>query len=200
MRIAIYGGSFDPMGSHHIQVIKHLLKYVDQVWVFPCYESYHEKKLTDVDHRIKMCQLAINGLCQNKEYTGKVLVSDFQITHKSGRTYDMIKKLHEIYPQEMFYVALGIDNARMMHLWYCWEELIKMVPFIVVPRNGYTEELSGDQWFIRDPHILIDENNQNNGSSSQIRKMLKENQDVSEYLDKNVETYIRENNLYMCEQ
>lgn len=197
--IAIYGGSFDPMGSHHIQVIKHLLKYVDQVWVIPCYVSYHEKKLTDADHRIKMCQLAVNGMSRGhgQEYKGKVLVSDFQITHKFGRTYDMMKKLYELYPHEMFYVALGIDNAQMMNQWYHWEELIKIVPFIVVPRNGYMGGLSGDQWFIRDPHILIDENNQNNGSSSQIRKMLKENQNVSEYLDKDVETYIRVNNLYI---
>jgi nicotinate-nucleotide adenylyltransferase len=197
MRIAIYGGSFDPMGSHHIQVIEHLLKYVDHVWVFPCYVSYHEKKLTDACHRIKMCQLAVNVMSQDPRYAGRVLVSDFQITHRSGRTYDMIKKLQEKYPHDRFYVALGIDNAKMMHQWYHWEELIKMVPFIVVPRNGYMGGLSGDQWFIRDPHILIDENDQNNGSSSQIREMLKENQNVSEYLDKDVETYIRENNLYI---
>lgn len=193
MRIAVYSGSFDPMGSHHINVVKHLLNYVDRVWIFPCYVSYYGKTLTDALHRKKMCEMVISAFCSESD-RHRIIVSDLQIVHKIGRTYDLIKKLRELYPMEEFYVAQGIDNALTINQWYRWEELVTTVPFIVVPRMGY--EMKIHQWFMEKPHLYICENTDNNGSSTEIRKLIKENKSISQYVGKDSEMYIKENKLY----
>lgn len=189
MKIAVYSGSFDPIGLHHLSVARHLLNYVDQVWILPCYESYYGKNLISATHRMRMCELIIRDQDQ------RIKISDFQIVHKLGKTYEVIKKLRELYPMNDFFVALGIDNALTIEQWYHWKELITEIPFIVVPRKGYIAEKN--QWFMNEPHLLIDENTENGGSSSMIRKLIKEKKRISQYVGNNIETYIEENKLYL---
>lgn len=194
MKIAIYCGSFDPMGIHHITIAKYLLKYVDQVWILPSYESFYGKNLVSAPHRIRMCELSIQSMSDQNE-SSRIMVQDIQIIHKLGKTYDILRKLKELYPEHIFYVALGIDNALQIQQWHHSDELITMVGFIVIPRKGY--EVKTDEWFLHDPHLYISENHDNDGSSTLIRKCIKENKDLSQHVDKNVEIYIKENKLYV---
>ena len=182
-----------PIGNHHIEVAVHLLNYVDQVWMLPCYESYYGKKLVNASHRIKMCELAIQGV-NDEYYKDRIIVSDFQIVHKMGKTYDCVRKLNSMYPVNTFYVAQGIDNTQTIQQWHHWQELIAFVPFIVVPRKGYMVE--GNEWFTQNPHMMISENSENGGSSSLIRKLIREHMDISQYVVKDVEMYIKKNKLY----
>jgi nicotinate-nucleotide adenylyltransferase len=55
-KIAVYGGSFDPVTLGHTRVAEIVLNTcdVDQVWFMPCYKSLYEKKLGSSYDRINL--------------------------------------------------------------------------------------------------------------------------------------------------
>ena len=85
-----------------------------------------------------------------------------------------------------------MDNANTFDKWYKSEELKELINFIVVSRKGIDVE---SNWFLKIPHIYLDENIMEI-SSTEIRNLLKNNLDVSKYLDEKIIKYIKDNNLY----
>ena len=63
MRVAIYGGSFNPPHVAHAMVASWLLwtDQVDEVWMVPvfrhAFEGIHGKKLAPYEQRVAWCQL-----------------------------------------------------------------------------------------------------------------------------------------------
>lgn len=192
MKIAIYCGSFDPIGNHHIENAIHLLNHVNQVWIIPELKSLNWKKLIDINHRIEMCNLAVQSL--DIKYHDKILVNDFLTKNQCNFSHELIQKLKQEFKDNIYYFALGADNALTINTWTNWEKLINSIPFIVIPRKGYT--VSTHQWFHDKPHIFMGVH-ENPGSSTIIRKNIKDNIDISNHVAKNVGEYIMKNKLYM---
>ena len=190
MKIAIFGGSFNPIGNHHIDIANKLCNIVDEVWLLPCYKSTTGKKLESDSHRINMCNLAIT-----KSGNPKIKLCLFEIDNKSdGKTYNVLKSFKKTFDtvSNKYYFVIGMDNALSINTWDDWTKLINKYPFIVLNRIGYISDTV--DWFTKYPHIYASNIMTLDGSSTKIRNDL--NNDVIPDIDTDVYDYIKTKELY----
>lgn len=203
--ICLFGGSFDPPTNGHIQTAQFVLNTsneFDEVWITPCYKHMYNKEMVSPDHRLEMCRLA-------SKVDGRIKVFDYEIKNKlSGKTYNLVKRLKtetELTEKYKFSMIIGIDNANTFNHWVNFEELERLIGFVVVPRKGYVRDEKVD-WYLKYPHIYL--NNDNNIieiSSTDIRNLLSsfytENklkyEDILKYMNKDVLDYILQHELYL---
>ena len=187
--IALYGGAFNPIGKHHIDIANNLLKYniVDEVWLVPCYVSMSKKQLIIPEHRLQMCQIAIQ--CNNNP---RIKLSDFEIKHKLiDSSYEIIKKMYQEMPDKKFFLLIGSDNAININRWPNAEKLINEIPFIVVPRPN--SPLDSD-WCLKLPHYYLQDFPISSNSSTEIRNKINDS-NVVKLVNNEVLAYIKLYNL-----
>ena len=76
MKIAIFGGSFDPIHTEHIRLAQAAIAELclDKLFVMPAYAPPHKKgkKLSPDEDRLEMCRIAFRDM-------DKVSVCDYEI-------------------------------------------------------------------------------------------------------------------------
>lgn len=180
MRIAILGGSFDPIHLGHLQIAKYALKQktIDELWFMPTQTTpLKEHQLTSFQHRVSMIRMTISPFRHMHVCT---LEGEMQ-----GRSYTIrtVKELKKRYPQHQFCWLIGDDQAASFNAWKDSELLKKEIDFYVVSRG---EEQTSVNDFQRISMPLIDI------SSTQIREGKKR------WLVANaVRRYIGANGLYL---
>ena len=186
MTICVFPGTFNPIHNAHLMMAEFVLKNFnfDKIIFIPAYLPPHKEIQANLaSHRLEMVKLATK---QNPKFE----VSD--IEYKSeGKSYSLItvKKLIEQYKlKTRLNFIIGTDAFAKINTWYKAEELKELVHFIVFPRNTTelnVEELKNQNWDFE----LIDWECKDI-SSTEIRN--------GEKLDtaKNVEVYIKNNDLY----
>ena len=198
-KVAILGGAFNPITRGHIQLAQFVLnstREFDEVWLMPAYHHMYNKDMVSGEDRLEMCRIAA-------KVDGRIKVFDYEIKNQlAGETYNLCKRLkqdEELNDKYNFSMIIGLDNANTFDKWVNYEELERMVRFVVVPRKGYERDEKVN-WYLEKPHIYLGgDTNIIEVSSTMIRKMLREyNIKVAEiYLDIEVLTYILEKNLYV---
>lgn len=135
-RIALYGGSFDPVHSGHIKVAKRVSEFfeIDLVLFIPAQMAPHKlgSKVTAAVHRYAMLALAT----QNDP---DLLVSTYELNGPDRRyTVDTVRHFQQVLGNtaELFFV-MGADSWEEINTWRDWERLLTMVNHIVVTRPGY---------------------------------------------------------------
>ncbi len=188
-KIALFGGSFNPIHNGHISICNEILnkKIADQVWLIPVGKHAFGKKLISANHRIEMVKLATKPL-KNIE------VIDIEAKNrKITNTAETITKLKELYNHDFLFV-IGSDNLESIDKWYNFDYLKNEVKFIVSKREGYPNE---NKLGIKIADVI--ENNHGGISSTEIRERIRNNTQISEFICKEVETYIKLNGIYKYE-
>ncbi|RGS45762.1 nicotinate (nicotinamide) nucleotide adenylyltransferase [Holdemanella biformis] len=158
MRIAIVGGSFDPIHNGHIQMANQSLQalQVDEVWFMPTSSTpLKDRELTLDQERLAMIDLVVQ-----KDSRFKVCTLELERAGKSY-TYDTLKKLIETYPEHEFYWIIGNDQLEQFDKWYHAEKLVKMAHFVCFDRNGKLADSKYDIMCMTMPSVPV--------SSSEIR-------------------------------
>jgi nicotinate-nucleotide adenylyltransferase len=193
INVALLGGAFDPIHRGHIEIAKVVLNKggFDEVWLIPNYFHLHKKNMAPSEDRLNMCQIAVS------KYQ-RIKVFDYDIRNKlEGETYYSMEKLlnDPEYKSYNFSFVIGQDNANTMYKWFKYEELINMIPFVVISRTGIERDETVD-WYLKPPHKFIDVVFVGI-SSTEIKQMLREkDSDARRYLDRDVISYIKRNKLY----
>jgi nicotinate-nucleotide adenylyltransferase len=178
MRVAFFGGSFNPPHVAHQLVALYVLETaaVDELWLVPCSKHPFDKALAPYVHRLRMCELAAAALGP------RVRASDIEgRLGGDSHTLATIKALRAEHPGHEFSLVVGADLEPELPLWYGAEELLRSVPRIVVGRGGFP---GGGGLAM--PAL----------SSTQVRARLAAGAPVTELLPRSVEAYIREQGLY----
>ena len=209
-KVAIYGGSFNPIHIGHTSIAEAILRQgvVDEVWIMVSplnpLKTNSGNEILPSDQRLEMARIATNGI-------KGLEVSDFESRLPvPSYTVKTLSALHQAYPDNSFMLIVGGDNWRRFSKWYKAEEIKSSHDIIVYDRSdvkpgvksgslakvtlfrsdGVSVELSsGDAKF-----PLYDV------SSSDIRNALK-NKDMDfagKWLHPDVFKYIRANHLYAC--
>jgi nicotinate-nucleotide adenylyltransferase len=178
MRVAIYGGSFNPPHVAHQMAALYVLETapVDELWLVPAVRHAFGKALAPFADRLAMCERAAAALGP------RVRVS--AIEHELGqesRTLRTIRRLQQDHPGHSFSLVIGADLLDEVPSWQGGEELQRTVPFIVVGRAGFAAESP-----VALPAV----------SSRQVRAALAAGQDVSALVPRAVLDYISAHNLY----
>jgi len=199
--VCILGGAFNMITPGHYEVAIHILntsKTFDEVWFMPCYRHLYDKKMEHHKHRLAMCQLVANK-------DGRIKVFDYEVKNKlAGETYHFVKRLLDedfAKKQYDFSMAIGMDNANTFADWVNYEDLERMMRFVVVPRKGEIQDPTV-RWYLEKPHIyLLPDENEDNPirqiCSTDLRDWVKTDVDrAKENLDPDVFNYIKEHKLY----
>ncbi|EHI79327.1 nicotinate-nucleotide adenylyltransferase [Fusobacterium sp. oral taxon 370 str. F0437] len=187
MRIAIYGGSFNPMHIGHEKIVDYVLNNLnmDKIIIIPVgIPSHRENNLEQSDTRLKICKEIFKG---NK----KIEVSDIEIKSEGkSYTYDTLLKLIDLYGENNeFFEIIGEDSLKNLKTWKNYEKLLKICKFIVFRRKD-DENIQIDEEFLNNKNIIILENEYYNISSTEIRNMVKNNEDISNFVNKKVKKLI----------
>lgn len=199
-RIGIIGGAYDMVHVGHVHLANIAAKYVDEVWMMPCYKHVHGKEMTANEHRLKMLQIAAEEEMPILVKRGKVVVSDYEIRTKSTCcTYDVLVKLAissgRIFKAPTFELIIGQDNADTIDAWQKNEELRRDFPIMVVPRGGYAKRLTGE-WYHEGRHTYLADESAMELSSTDIKKMLELGRPGVGYVPQSVMNYIEQERLY----
>ena len=183
-KIAIVGGTFDPIHKGHLQVITKVAKKFEKVIVIPTGNPWlkDHTPIASGEQRVAMAQIAVNSLNLGE----KVQVSAIEVK-RSGPSYaiDTVNELSKIYPDCQFTLVLGSDAASNLSKWHRSDELQKLVEVLVVKRPGVNSS-SFEEIEISAPDL----------SSTQIRDKVANSQDISEFVTPTVASFIKEHHLY----
>ena len=134
MRIAVYGGSFNPPHVGHGLVAAWLqwIDGVDQVWLVPTFAHAFDKELAPFSARLSLCQ-ALAG-------TVGPWVHVCSIEEELARpsyTIDTLCTLQSRYPEHEFRLVVGADVLEQTDAWKQWGRIQGEFNPIVVGRQGW---------------------------------------------------------------
>lgn len=132
MRLAVYGGSFDPPHRAHVLAAKHVLAtgQADRVLVVPVFQHAFSKHMEPFEHRVRMCEIAFGGL----EHV-EVSAIEAELPPPSY-TVQTLRALQGRYPRAELRFVVGTDALRESHKWHNFDELRQLAPLIVLGRVG----------------------------------------------------------------
>ncbi|QGS52090.1 nicotinate-nucleotide adenylyltransferase [Spiroplasma tabanidicola] len=187
-KIAIFGGSFDPIHTDHVNIIK-TCKYdlgFDEVWVLPAYVNpFKTVSTSSVTQRLEMIDLAVKNL-------NYVKVKKFEI-RKTVRSYTYDTILHYVtnYPNFDFSFIMGSDQLDNFEKWDHFSDLIKTVKFKVFIRDP--EHINNE--IIKKYNLETFKFDNNFLSSTKIRNLIDIDLQIKEVND-----YINKSLLYLYER
>jgi nicotinate-nucleotide adenylyltransferase len=178
MRVALFGGSFNPPHVGHQLASLYVLETaaVDELWLVPCFKHPFDKTLVSFEHRLAMCTRAAAALGPRVRITD----CERQLGGES-RTLRTVTALRAQHPDVEFSLVIGADLESEVPSWYGAEELRKLCPFIVIGRAGFPGG--------RGPAMPA-------VSSSDVRQRLRAGQPVDMLVPRAVLDYIQERKLY----
>jgi len=134
VRIAIYGGSFDPVHIAHEAIVYEALKTIDLdlLILVPTFLNPH-KKTSHLTPKDRLYLLNKNFL--NIE---KIKISDYEILqNRAVNSIETIKYFKKLYKTDKIYLIIGADNYSTFHTWYKSDEILEEVSLVVATRNGF---------------------------------------------------------------
>ena len=187
MRLALYGGTFDPIHNAHLTVAREAAaRYqLDRVWFIPAGKPPHKAGGTHAsyEYRFRMAELA----CASEP---RFEVS--RLEEGGGRSYsiDTIEKVRACTGSgdELFFL-IGADAFAEIETWHRWRDVLRAVQFIVVSRPGHAYAVPEGARVHRLESVEMAV------SSSEIRRQLACGDDRVEAPDA-VLAYIRAHGLY----
>ena len=198
-RIGIYSGTFAPIHNGHVNAAKAFMDQMQLHYLFVIPTALSPWKIRDegddAKHRMKMCELAFEGEVG-------VIVSDMEI-EKGGatNTIDTLRALAR--EDRRLFMLLGTDMALKIDSWREPDEIFKLCYPTYVRRES--DKLLEKQ-IIEKNNIYLKKygkicrrimTNEIELSSSEIRKRVREGNDISHLVPQKVAEYIKENNLYL---
>lgn len=186
-KVALFGGSFDPFHTDHLNIIKAChddLKF-DEVWIILTYlNPFKVSSSSSVIERLEMIELGIKNLDYAK-------IKLFEIKKQTKTyTYDTITHYKLKYPEIHFSFIMGSDQLDNFEKWYKFSELIKKIEFFVFLREEHYNKKIVNKYQLK---TFIFENNYL--SSTKIRNLI----DVPLQLEQ-IKDYINENLMYLHER
>lgn len=142
LRIALYGGSFNPPTFGHVLAATYLSKLglVDGITVCPTYKHPFGKELVDFNQRLRMCQDAFDGIegVQVRNYERLCTSPD-----RPSYTIDLVNFFHRevLSPKQcQLYLVFGTDNLKTFDQWEGRDELFSKATPIILSRSGFDVE------------------------------------------------------------
>jgi nicotinate-nucleotide adenylyltransferase len=187
MRLAIFGGTFDPIHAGHLALAREAADrfHLDRVLFITAGNPPHKPagSTTSFEHRHRMVELACG---RDERFIASRLESG------AGKSYsiDTIEKLRaELQPRDELFFLIGADAFAEIETWHRARDVLAGVEFIVVSRPGYQYPVPNDARVHRLETLYLPV------SSSDIRRKLEMGEPVPE-LPPDVAGYVRSQGLY----
>jgi len=190
-KIVVFGGSFNPVHEGHLKIAEDAFSFVnaDKLLFVPSLNHPTKNSIVvNQAHILNMLKISISSSINSDDI--EIEPYELEKFDKISYTYDTVKYLKLKYPDSQLYLVIGSDNLSTITNWYKYDELKKLVKFVVGERLGFEIKNVKDVDFVTfktlAPQI----------SSSEVRDLIASQKDVSSYLDIDVLSYIEEKKLY----
>ena len=196
MKIAIYGGAFNPVHNEHVNIVRAAVERLglDKVIVIPTAVSPHKRTCMTARgrERLETCRLAFADIPQAE-------VSDIELK-RGGVSYSYVTCRHfaKKYKDDELYFIIGADMLATFHLWREPEEILKCVTLAVCARED-ERELVG---YIKEFRRRLKSETVDFGyvgkpvSSTRVRVLAALGEDTAGLVPEAVRQYIKRNGLY----
>ena len=137
-RLAIFGGSFNPVHNGHLSLAGHIIRegLADEVLFVPSGIPPHKpcEGLVPGADRLAMLTEAVKLFPQFS-------VSDIELLRPDVPSYTIstLDMLRAAYPEKEIYFLMGMDCLAELHTWHRAPELVSQFNFIIYPRPGVAQ-------------------------------------------------------------
>ena len=186
MRLALFGGTFDPVHEAHLTVAREAAQAfaLDRVLLIPAAHPPHKPNghLAGYDDRLRMVELAC---------AGDGLLEASRLEDHKGKSFsiDTIERAKGLFRGAELFFLIGADAFHEIETWHRWRDVIAAVDFIVVTRPGHEYRTPEGARVHRLDTLAL------SVSSSEIRHSLVEGK-IPVGVPEAVWEYIRERGLY----
>jgi len=192
-KIAIFGGSFNPPGTHHRVVAEVLAEHFDKIIVIPCGPRPDKQTTNDIDpwHRAALADITFHGLPKVEVDLFDLELASFTTNDAFETRYGHLGELWHVIGSELS--KGGAEKKSAIHLnWTRGHELWHDLNFCVMNRHGFEvelEDLPPNHHFIHLPPQL-------SGDSADIREQIFMRQPYASHVTPEVAAYIERYGLY----
>lgn len=213
MRIAILGGTFDPIHNGHLAAARLVAAALetDEVLFIPAFSPPHKQdvRMTSAFHRFAMVALATTP------YDG-FRVSAVEVDTLGPRySVETLGQIRRSHPEASFVFITGTDMFQEIEEWKDYRHLFELTRFAVVQRPGYPmrddiapfqtvlgsskagwSDAEADEKNPGTPRVYYFPGLDESISSTRIRDEANRGGSLGEWIPAAVETYIARNELY----
>jgi nicotinate-nucleotide adenylyltransferase len=179
--IALLGGSFNPPHVGHVMAAWWALatQGVAEVWLLPSFLHPFGKPLASWEDRVRMCELAVEGIRGLRVSTAEAELAGDPLVGKTVRTLEHLREKH---PELRFALIVGTDLLAETDRWHRFDRVRELARIIVVGRQGFAPVPGAPSM----PEV----------SSTAVRAAIARGGDVTGLVPLKVAGYIAQRGLY----
>ena len=181
-KIGIYGGTFDPIHHGHLILAREARERLELetiIFVPTAVSPFKNEPLATVTDRLEMLETAI-------ESEPGFIIDPIELNRPPpSYTIDTVEAIRGREGDAELFYLLGQDNVEDLSAWHRFEDLQKLVRFIVLDRTG---EQANHPHFVIQRKIDI--------SATEIRKRVASNRSIRYLVPAAVEEIIHRRGLY----
>jgi nicotinate-nucleotide adenylyltransferase len=204
VRIAIIGGTFDPIHNGHLAAAQTVAGtfQADEVHFVPAFSPPHKRstEMTSPFHRFAMVVLATMSFERFRTSTIEVDALEKRYT------VETLEAMNHAHPGADLLFIVGTDMYQEIETWKNFRRLFELAHLVIVNRPGYPfrEDIAPAQTLTEGETVTLQKKKgvfylpfvAQPISSTEIREDRKQGTDVSRWLPPGVWSYIERNKLY----
>ena len=197
-KIVLFGGTFAPPHLGHVHAVRTVLEILnpDKIIIMPTFMPPHKIKVKGdtPELRLEMCHAAFGDI-------DSVFVSDYEI-EKGGVSYTVhtLEHLSNQYDSDI-YLLCGTDMFLTLNTWFRSDEIFRLAKIVCIPRDSESADilLSKKREYenVFNAEIIIIGSDPFEVSSTEIRRMISNGEDLSAYLPSGVIDIIHREKMYI---
>jgi nicotinate-nucleotide adenylyltransferase len=142
MRLALYGGTFDPIHHGHLLLARDALEtlQLDRVIFIPAALSPHKLTTSPAPAELRREMLAA-ALADEPGFE----IDDSEL-QRPGPSFaiETVERIHAAYSNAKLHYLIGADNVRELHTWRRIDDLRRLAEFVVFGRGSRVSKDPGD--------------------------------------------------------
>jgi nicotinate-nucleotide adenylyltransferase len=133
-RVGLLGGSFNPAhsGHRHAAELARTRLNLDQVWLMVSPGNPLKPRIGMAPLADRLAGAAAIGDAR------RVIATSIEAALGTKYSVDTLRLLRRRFPKISFVWIMGADILIQLPRWHRWREIARDIPFVVLPRPGYT--------------------------------------------------------------